>query len=226
MKKGLLVISLTCALTIGFSMTSNAAETKNIMSVSEVKIENNINEDERLLDFTGKKRLATTLYIYNQKHKTEIEEMVEEPEIPQEEIEEENVNSITEAQQKIIDTAYKTEFVEDGLCAVWISKVFENAGYGYPTGNANSFKMSHEEGEIKPGMVIAVEHSGPAESSYNYGHIGLYLGDGLVMDNCAEVCANQENGCTVSTLEQWKRTYEYECESYWGWVFGNDLSAK
>lgn len=130
----------------------------------------------------------------------------------------------TAAQKNVVDIAYRTPFAGDGLCATWVSRVFAAAGQPYPTGNANSFTMSRESGGIKVGMVICVQHSGPRPNSWNYGHIGIYVGDGMILHNESSRTGNQSNGCTLTEIGQWKATYEYQCKAYYGWVNGIDLS--
>ncbi len=137
---------------------------------------------------------------------------------------EQEYTSATAAQRAIVDTAYNTAFSGDGLCATWVSMVFANAGQSYPSGNANSFQMSQESGGIKVGMAIAVAHSGSSYDSWNYGHIGIYIGDGKVMHNESSRTGNCSNGCTITALDQWLATYEYQCTAYYGWVNGIDLS--
>lgn len=130
----------------------------------------------------------------------------------------------TAAQRAIVDTAYNTAFAGDGLCATWVSRVFANAGQSYPYGNANSFAMTQESGGIKVGMAIAVAHSGSSSDSWNYGHIGIYIGDGKVMHNESSRTGNCSNGCTITALDQWLATYEYQCTAYYGWVNGINLA--
>lgn len=137
----------------------------------------------------------------------------------------EDYKNATAMQKHVVDAAYSTNFVGDGLCATWVSRVFNNAGLGYPGGNGNSFDMVTSSGDIKVGMVICVQHSGPSANSYRYGHIGIYIGDGKVMHNESSRTGNCSNGCTITNLDEWRATYEYQCTAYWGWVFGKDLSA-
>lgn len=133
-------------------------------------------------------------------------------------------SSATAAQRAIVDTAYNTPFAGDGLCATWVSRVFANAGQPYPGGDANTFTMSRESGGIKVGMAIVVEHSGPSGASWTYGHIGIYIGDGKVMHNESSRTGNSSNGCTITPLDEWCATYEYQCTAYYGWVNSIDLS--
>ena len=125
---------------------------------------------------------------------------------------------------KVVKSAYNTRFAGNGKCASWVSDVFVNAGMQRPGGDANTFNMVKVSGEIKPGMVIAVQHSGPGGNSYRYGHIGIYVGDGKVIHNYGTRYSNLITGCTISTLDEWKKTFEYNCNAYWGWALGVDLS--
>lgn len=138
----------------------------------------------------------------------------------------EDYNRATRAQKDLVDTAYVTPFTGDGMCASWVSQVFANAGQPYPYGNANSFAMSRESGELKVGMVICTQHSGADYMSWNYGHIGIYIGDNRVIHNESSSTGNQPNGCTVTDLDAWKLRYEYQCTAYYGWVNGIDLSKQ
>ena len=137
----------------------------------------------------------------------------------------EDYNNASNMQKQLVDTAYSTGFVGDGLCASWVSRVFNNAGLGYPSGNGNSFDMVVSSGELKVGMVICVEHSPFGSDGYTYGHIGIYIGDGKVMHNESSRTGNSSNGCTITDLDAWRNTYEYNCTAYYGCVFGRDLSA-
>ena len=125
---------------------------------------------------------------------------------------------------KVVKSAYNTRFAGNGKCASLVSDVLVNAGMHRPGGDANTFNMVKVSGEIKPGMVIAVQHSGPGGNSYRYGHIGIYVGDGKVIHNYGTRYSNLITGCTISTLDEWKKTFEYNCNAYWGWALGVDLS--
>ena len=136
----------------------------------------------------------------------------------------EEYNRATAKQKHIVDVAYRTAFIDDGMCAMWVSHVFQNAGYPYPTGNANSFQMTYTTGKLKVGMAICVEHSGTDYDSWNYGHIGIYIGDNKVMHNESSTSGNAPNRCTITDLDTWKKQYEYQCKARYGWVNGIDLT--
>ena len=136
----------------------------------------------------------------------------------------EEYSRATQAQKDIVQSCYNTPFVGDGLCATWVSRVFNNAGQSYPYGNANSFNMTYTTGKLKVGMAICVEHSGASSESWTYGHIGIYIGDNKVMHNESSRTGNTSNGCTITDLDAWKEQYEYQCTARYGWVNGIDLT--
>lgn len=74
-----------------------------------------------------------------------------------------------------------------GYCAMWVSQVYQAAGCGYPGGNAvdqyYSFCTSSNRAAIKPGMLIAVPSHPHTAAGRIYGHVGIYVGGGTVMDN-------------------------------------------
>ncbi|MEG2006757.1 MAG: phage tail tip lysozyme [Raoultibacter sp.] len=126
----------------------------------------------------------------------------------------------SEEQKAIVDSCYATNFVGDGLCASWVSKAFQNAGWSYPTGNANDMWAAHchssKQDELKVGMMVAVQHSGRSGDSWNYGHIGIYIGDGRVMHNESSSTGNASNGCTITPLNEWIAYYDPYNTVAWG----------
>lgn len=136
----------------------------------------------------------------------------------------EEFDKATEAQKNLVNTAYNTPFAGDNLCATWVSNVFERAGQPRPGGDANTFAMSYVSGELKVGMLIATDHSGPTGASWEYGHIGIYIGDGKVMHNESSSTGNLPNGCTITDLDAWISHYAYQCNPKIGWANGIDLT--
>lgn len=125
----------------------------------------------------------------------------------------------TEAQKRIVEAAKSTPSPGQGLCATWVSHVYVNAGFPYLSYQAPewlaSWCTSTDRSELKAGMVVAVRHSPYGGDGWDYGHVGIYIGDGVVMHN---------EGPIVSTpIDQWISTYAFQCEAHWGWPFG-DLS--
>ena len=110
---------------------------------------------------------------------------------------------ISEEARRIIASAKVTPTTPPGYCAMWISNVYANAGLPVPRGDACDMwaRMATSVNNIKPGMSVAVRHSGPTGYSWLYGHIGIYIGDGLVMDSTGTV--------NTRPLNTWIAAYDY-----------------
>ncbi len=109
-----------------------------------------------------------------------------------------------EVQKRIVNAAYVTPSPGPGWCAMWVSQVYQNAGLGYLGGNANdmyrNFTYTSDPSKLEVGMIVAVESSSSGgELGLIYGHVGIYIGDGMVMDNIGVV--------RVTTLEDWINTF-------------------
>lgn len=109
-----------------------------------------------------------------------------------------------EVQKKIVDAAYITPSPGAGWCAMWVSQVYQNAGLGYLGGNANdmyrNFTYTSDSSKLEVGMIVAVESSSSGgDLGTIYGHVGIYIGDGMVMDNVGTI--------RVTSLENWIATF-------------------
>ena len=110
----------------------------------------------------------------------------------------------TEVQKKIVNAAYITPSPGAGWCAMWVSQVYQNAGLGYIGGNAcdmyRNYTFTSDRSKLKVGMLVAVESSSSGSSAgLTYGHVGIYIGDGKVIDNIGRV--------RVTTLDDWIATF-------------------
>ncbi|MFM1539768.1 CHAP domain-containing protein [Helcococcus ovis] len=110
----------------------------------------------------------------------------------------------SEVQKKIVDAAFITPSPGPGWCAMWVSQVYQNAGLGYIGGNANdmyrNFTFTSDKSKIKVGMLVAVESSSSGSTAgLTYGHVGIYIGDGKVIDNIGHI--------RVTTLDDWIATF-------------------
>ncbi len=95
---------------------------------------------------------------------------------------------------------YKTSSPGEGLCAMWVSQVYQKAGLGYIGGNANdmyrNYTFTSDRKKLKVGMLVAVESCSTGGTAGRiYGHVGIYIGDGKVMDNIGRI--------RVITLDDW-----------------------
>jgi len=110
----------------------------------------------------------------------------------------------TEVQKKIVNAAYITPSPGAGWCAMWVSQVYQNAGLGYIGGNAcdmyRNYTFTSDRSKLKVGMLVAVESSSSGSSAgLTYGHVGIYIGDGKVIDNIGHI--------RVTTLDDWIATF-------------------
>ena len=110
----------------------------------------------------------------------------------------------TEVQKKIVNAAYITPSPGAGWCAMWVSQVYQNAGLGYIGGNANdmyrNYTFTSDRSKLKVGMLVAVESSSSGSTAgLTYGHVGIYIGDGKVIDNIGRI--------RVTTLDDWIATF-------------------
>ena len=106
----------------------------------------------------------------------------------------------SEVQKKIVNAAYITPSPGAGWCALWVSQVYHNAGLGYIGGNAcdmyRNYTFTSDRSKLKVGMLVAVESSSSGSTAgLTYGHVGIYIGDGKVMDNIGRI--------RVTTLDNW-----------------------
>lgn len=110
----------------------------------------------------------------------------------------------TEVQKKIVNAVYITPSPGAGWCAMWVSQVYQNAGLGYIGGNAcdmyRNYTFTSDKSKLKVGMLVAVESSSSGSSAgLTYGHVGIYIGDGKVIDNIGRI--------RVTTLDDWIATF-------------------
>lgn len=133
---------------------------------------------------------------------------------------------INEAQKRVIQSTNKVSFQGTGWCAMWVSHVFQAAGFGYPGGNADdmyySWCNSTDRSALKPGMIVAVAPSGATGNVL--GHVGIYIGNSIVRHNSDHV--------QDSSLDDWIASYgpdgshPHSNPVKWGWMEGRDLTQE
>jgi hypothetical protein len=112
-----------------------------------------------------------------------------------------------------------------GYCAKWVSGVYQAAGLGYPGGNAIDYwtrwgaKGSTSMDNIPVGAVVVGSGSG-SEMGNKYGHVGIYLGDGLVADNIGYH--------RIVSIWEWVAYNKGTCNGYrgyigWVWPYGTEI---
>lgn len=121
---------------------------------------------------------------------------------------------------RIISACHSTPSPGGGLCAMWVSLVFSRAGYGYPGGNAcdmyRAWCHSSNRAHLKPGMIVACSSHPHTRAGRIYGHVGIYQGGGIVMDNVGYV--------RTIGLDSWISYYGATVPVRWGWIGGRALS--
>ena len=102
-----------------------------------------------------------------------------------------------------------------GMCAAWVSGVYSAAGLGYPGGNAIDYwtRWGHAGStsmeNIPIGAVVVGSGSGSALGN-QYGHVGVYLGDGLVAENVGYH--------RIISIEEWAAKNVGTCHGYTGYI--------
>lgn len=116
----------------------------------------------------------------------------------------------------IADSAYKVTSPGLGLCAWWVSDVYETAGCGSVSGNACdmywNFCKSSDIADLKVGMIVAVPTHPHTNAGVKYGHVGVYVGDGIIRHNIGPIESWK--------LEEWIAYYGATSEVRWGYPPG------
>lgn len=124
-------------------------------------------------------------------------------------------------QQAVVNACYSTPSPGQNWCAAWVTNVFRNAGVGYFGGNAcdmfNAWCYSSDRSALQVGMIVAdSSHSGTGAPGLLYGHVGIYIGGGIVMSN--------EGAITSKSLDSFISFYGTGSGVRWGWLGGIALS--
>ena len=122
---------------------------------------------------------------------------------------------LSKMQRKVISVAtHADKFGIDaraGYCQAWANDVYRAAGL--PNDSSNSAAMSANRYSISDDFsVIPVGAAVYGHSTSEFGHVGIYVGNGKVYHNVG--------GIAVDDLEKWIREYDGYC---WGWIGGTDL---
>lgn len=123
------------------------------------------------------------------------------------------VDIVTDISERIIAATKITPWPGKGLCQSWVRQVYANAGLGSVSyGTAyNAFKnnvVSTDMNNIPIGAAVYATGSGYA------GHVGIYIGNGMVMDSV-------NSGLKVRSLSDWIAEAErlnYPLDGKLGWL--------
>lgn len=123
-------------------------------------------------------------------------------------------DNITDKGAAIVNASTSVGSPGSGLCAMWVSMVYQAAGLGYPGGNANNmywnFCTSSNKGDLMPGMIIAVSTWTGTSAGRTYGHVGIYVGNNTVRHNIGYI--------TTMDLDAWINMYSTTVTPRWGWA--------
>ena len=127
----------------------------------------------------------------------------------------------TGKQQAVVNACYSTPSPGLGWCAAWVTNVFRNAGVGYFGGNAcdmfNAWCYSADRSTLKVGMIVAdSSHPTTGIAGRLYGHVGIYVGGGIVMSN--------QGAITSKSLDSFISFFGGGSGVRWGWLCGVVLS--
>lgn len=133
---------------------------------------------------------------------------------------EQDMNDMTARQHAVVDACSYTPFQGKGWCAAWVWLVFANAGEPAGGGDAcdiaNAWCTSDDLSELKPGMVVAVPSHPQSENGKIWGHVCIYIGNGLVMDNGSTAIRTMRLGA-------WAAWFGATHPAKWGWNSGVSL---
>lgn len=126
--------------------------------------------------------------------------------------------SITDLQDRVAAIAKDnkgTKKCKSSMCAAWVSGIYQAAGLGYPGGDAIDYWTRWSESgsasmeDIPVGAAVVGSGSGSKDGN-KYGHIAIYLGDGMVAENIGKH--------RVISLEEWAQKQVGRCKGYQGYI--------
>ena len=101
----------------------------------------------------------------------------------------------TSSQSQIVGRCYNVPSPGVGLCSEWVSEVFYPVLGSYPNGDACdmfwNWCHSRDISQLKVGMIVAVPTHTHTNAGARWGHIAIYVGNGMVMDNIGYMIASE-----------------------------------
>ena len=126
----------------------------------------------------------------------------------------------TPLQKRFVACAYGTPSPGADLCASWVEQAFSRLGLGVVLGDArelcDGYCARTDTAALKVGMIVATSAHPFSAQGMAHGHVGLYVGDRLVMDCVAE-------GLRKVPLGLWLSAYGLVEDPRWGWLGGIGL---
>lgn len=124
------------------------------------------------------------------------------------------LDDATVAQRNVVVRAHATPALAGEHCAGWVEAVMASYGLRLYAGDARElyerYCTSAETAELKVAMIVAVPSAPYTDAAARFGHIGLYVGGGEIMD-CTEGKVRK------LPLELWISNYGVAAEPRWGW---------
>lgn len=125
----------------------------------------------------------------------------------------------TSSQSQIVGRCYNVPSPGAGLCSEWVSEVFYPVLGSYPNGDACdmfwNWCHSRDISQLKVGMIVAVPTHTHTNAGARWGHIAIYVGNGMVMDNIGYI--------RTTSLAWWLNYYHTTATPQWGWVLNTPL---
>lgn len=125
----------------------------------------------------------------------------------------------TSSQSQIVGRCYNVPSPGVGLCSEWVSEVFYPVLGSYPNGDACdmfwNWCHSRDISQLKVGMIAAVPTHTHTNAGARWGHIAIYVGNGMVMDNIGYI--------RTTSLAWWLNYYHTTATPQWGWVLNTPL---
>ncbi len=128
-------------------------------------------------------------------------------------------SACTSLQAQIVNRCYSVPSPGAGLCSEWVSYVFYPVLGSYPNGDACdmfwNWCYSRDLSQLKVGMIVAVPTHTHTSAGARWGHIAIYIGNGMVMDNIGYI--------RTTSLAWWLNYYHTTATPQWGWVLNTPL---
>lgn len=125
-------------------------------------------------------------------------------------------------QRNVVALAKSQHSTGEDRCAGWIQNVLARELGFRVEGDAlalyNDYCKSSDLAALKVGMVVGVPSVPYNVNGRKYGHVGLYVGDGQIMD-----FAGMKTRCLPLGL--WLSAYGVAAEPRWGWLGSIGLDA-
>lgn len=122
---------------------------------------------------------------------------------------------VTDISERIIAAAQITPWPGASLCQAWVRAVYANAGLGdVAYAKAVDAYRANVVSTDMDNIPIGAAVYGTGTGAYGAGHVGIYIGNGQVMDSVS-------NGIRTQSLEEWvawQERYGFTVDGRTGWL--------